>query len=298
MNPNTPSIIQADRSVLIHPLSQIITWQRFLQASRAASSEASGWNSKTHWVERGLELLVNLPTLAVSGFVAEWTQNSFAPKAAPLPRLCDFRLGERLTALEARRRGATDRPRNSEDQLNWDLATALHEAEPRNAKCVTYELPLAREKKGLLKSDIVVFDTSGSVEIIELKIASGENPLMGLVEAICYAIQLVRCWPALQPELQERISTPNVIRTINLVVAGEAEYWKQCTPAKRPLKKSETRGLYALVGDVSRHLPRDMPLTLTLAEYRKAPRINLVDAGLPGSLPPPPGSFVQPRKPV
>jgi hypothetical protein len=45
------SIIETDGSLKLS--TNEVTWFSFLQMSRSTNSEKQGWNSKTHWTQRG-----------------------------------------------------------------------------------------------------------------------------------------------------------------------------------------------------------------------------------------------------
>jgi hypothetical protein len=174
------SMIHPDGRLDVHIPVGEVTWFSFLTASRLATSEEGGWNSKRHWVKRGLDRLA--PDGMAAPFIARWTQASLEPEAAPYPRADDFQIALRLDAFRRNTRGRAGSPRKkSENDLNWNLSRWLHgrcgvQVDPNRRRVATYELPLAAESTGQLKADVVVFDRCGLVEVVELKRSASESP--------------------------------------------------------------------------------------------------------------------------
>ncbi len=130
----------------------------------------------------------------------------------------------------------------------------------RREKKLTYELPLCAESDGLLRADLVHFvpvPENGLVEIIELKKGLGKNqnesrdsPLMALVEAICYGLQLLRCWDDLQKELKMDLDVePFEIKHLHLILAAP-DFGKNCSGAGTELKCNQAEKLRAIVRTV------------------------------------------------
>jgi len=201
-----------------------VTWYNFLQFSRILNSEEGGWDSPTNWTQVLKELTPEN--------ISAWTHNSLNPgnESLPPPRERSFQIKDRHNALIKNKRGRKGAPEEgTENRLNWELSKFLYKKFPKDnpsGTCITYELPLVDKSEGQLKADVVVFDPQkGLVEIIELKRgnADGTNsPLMALVESICYALQLVRCWENLQEEIKWGDSS---LKTINLILAAPEGYW-------------------------------------------------------------------------
>jgi hypothetical protein len=91
------------------------------------------------------------------------------------------------------------------------------------------------------------------VEIVELKRTWGrgtpDNPLMALVEGICYTLQLLRCWRDLQTELAKSVDINGPPDTINIVLAAP-DYWDRCHGLGKPITSDETGALYTIVKTV------------------------------------------------
>jgi hypothetical protein len=285
---------------MIHPDGRLdvqipvgeVTWFSFLAASRLVTSEKGGWNSKRHWVKRGLDKLA--PDGMAAPFIARWTRNSLEPEAAPYPRANDFQIALRLDALRRNTRGRAGSPKKeSENELNWNLSRWIDDrcgvqVDPKRKRVATYELPLAAESTGQLKADVVVFDRCGLVEIVELKRSASEspdNPLLALVEGTCYALQLLRCWSKLAPCLQAETSGswPRPIQTISIVLAAP-DYWDCCKHARRPggeckIVEKETRAFGAIVGSVETAIRERLELRKFMVKVTLA---KLIDGGKAG----------------
>jgi hypothetical protein len=248
-----------------------LTWYSFLRASRDLSSRLGGWNSRTHWIERGLRKFVSAGR--PQPFISSWTAASLDGVCDPAPRRQDFMVAKRGVALAASRRGKAGTP-TGENLISWQIARRIFlDHSPGRQRGVTYELPLSARKQGQLRADVVVFNTSGLVEIVELKRKGShgtpDNPLMALVEGICYTLQLLRCWPDLQPELAKSIDINEPPGTINIVLAAP-DYWDRCHGVGKPIARDETDALYTIVTAVCSALrdQDDVPkpgIALTLA---------------------------------
>src|SRR5438876_939145 len=114
------SMIGEDGSLSIRVRRQDVTWFQFLQTARLANSNYGGWNSKTHWHGRGLNVLT-------SGLVDLWTKNSLAKDALPKPRKAKFKLERQPT--KQRSDAATsgrDKMDNEQDITENELNAALY----------------------------------------------------------------------------------------------------------------------------------------------------------------------------
>lgn len=263
---NKTSIIR-DGNIVVEWKQKDVTWQAVLQTARAANSEKGGWSGKSNWADLGLDKLVTSGTSPAVGcdFLEEWTATSLKKSARPRPRPSKFQLKLREADAAARRRGNAkpelepndfgilSQPADEENRLNWWLFMALRS----RRYAVTYELPLCADADGQLKADLVHFVAgSGLVEIVELKkgtTAGRDSPLMALVEAICYGLQLLRCWSELQPELKQHLKVePFDLKHLHLILAAPA-FGKECNPASSDspdLSTEQAQKLRAIVKTV------------------------------------------------
>lgn len=257
------SIIRHDGSILVAWKAKDVTWQTVLQAARAANSEQGGWNNKEFWEELGLNQLTELANGKVAGreFLKQWTLQSLDKDALPLPRRSKFRIDLREKAKGDGRRGSGEpvaakfgivrEPADEEHRLNW----WLYMAQRSEKKKLTYELPLCAESDGLLRADLVHFvpENDGLVEIIELKKGQTEgrdSPLMALVEAICYGLQLLRCWSALQPELNQHLKVEPFEPKHLLLILAAPHFGKDCSGNGTQLTAPQVDKLRAIVRKV------------------------------------------------
>lgn len=202
-----------------------ITWFEFYWFSRAMPSPAGGWDFREYWWERGVQ------KLAEREFIKKWTENSLDQNVLPRPRTNEFkfdrnpkdrsRLGESLK-LRASLDEAT------EHELNYGLFNGGFGIKlPDGIRPLGYEIPLAKESDGQLKVDLFGVSTRGpAIEIVELKKANNENnsPLLALTEAICYALQTLRCMDALLKEEQLK-EHRKAFEQINITILAPARYW-------------------------------------------------------------------------
>ena len=283
MNVNRPQMIKSDGSIAVKIPSDEVTWFSFLQASRALNSEQGGWNSKEHWVKEGLHRLANEDR--PEAFLSKWTEASLNSKSYPLPRKSDFKFADRRDALAKGKRGKSGTPKEgSENELNWNLSRWIQKvfakALPETHRIATYELPLAAESDGQLKVDVVIFDPSGFVEIIELKKSGKEgqpdSPLMALVETLCYTLQLLRCWTSLSDCLEAEApgKWPSKLNIENIsIVLAAPDYWNNCKPGRngeREIATTDVAALRMIVKSVEQTIQtqpglQKPKLTLTLA---------------------------------
>jgi hypothetical protein len=199
----------------------------------------------------------------VETFVEGWTTAFLRENADPKPRTKGYMLDDRLAKLTSGKRGAKGVPKlRTENDLNFNLSLKIYRQIHEQAKgirSVTFELPLAKESDGQLKADMVVFDAGGLVEIIELKQENGsDSPLMALVEAICYTIQLLRAWKDLQSELPLKPSFQP--HTVNMVLAAPEKYWANCRGKQKAIDFEQMESLGAIVKTVQSELKKQTKL--------------------------------------
>jgi hypothetical protein len=235
---------------------EMLDWYSFLRASRRTNSRLGGWNSRTHWAKRGLRKFVN--DGRPEPFISSWTIASLKTTCDPVPRTKAFKIAEREKDLVAGKRGKTGTPKG-ENLINWQIARRIFlDHSSGRQRGVTYELPLSARKQGQLKADVVVFNARGLVEIVELKRTGSrgtpDNPLMALVEGICYTLQLLRCWRDLQTELAKSVDMNAPPRTINIVLAAP-DYWDRCHGVGKAITSDETGALFTIVKAVDSALP-------------------------------------------
>jgi len=180
----------------------------------------------------------------------------------------------------------------------------------RAEKQLTYELPLCADAEGLLRADLVCFSPkSGLVEIVELKkgLKNGEaegrdTPLMALVEAICYGLQLLRCWSALQPELNQHLNIePFEPKHMHLILAAPY-FGKDCNPAgsgSPDMSVEQAKKLRAIVSKVNAgvKLAKDLPspeFTLSFGDVNES-KWTLEKTSQEQERAVPPGSLLNPK---
>lgn len=275
-------MINADGDISIKIPHDKVTWYQVRRASRILNGDQGGWRTKTHWIA-GLDSLVRKGR--AEDFLKEWTVSSLGDKVDPAPRKKDFQFAVRAEALIKNQRGENDSPEDrSENELNWNLSRWIQQeflpSQLGQNRFATYELPLAAKSDGQLKADVVVFDRGGFIEIIELKNLKRDNPLKALIQAICYTLQLLRCWPHMIADLKKEASGewPSMkgIKTISIVVAAPKEYWEDCKKRDNrrdngTITKEEANALRAIVSSVNQSIHAhlglpDLDLILTLAD--------------------------------
>lgn len=97
-----------------------VTWFEFLWFSRATPSPRGGWNSKSHWLERGVRRLAD----DGEAFVTQWTKNSLQTKALPQPRGSAFMFDRLLSGrahLEESLKLRNSLNEATEHELNYGL---------------------------------------------------------------------------------------------------------------------------------------------------------------------------------
>jgi hypothetical protein len=216
-----------------------VTWFNFLGYSRATNSKNGGWNFKgqkdSYWRMRALEILAN----SASNATKIWTLNSLSDDEKmenPRKRTGDFMLarGESLQRLELEREW-TAKPlcKWSENALNFALYIGKIPAP--GVQFLGYEVPLCQDSEKQLKVDVLGYSSSpASMEIFELKKSEnrGDSPLMALVEAICYAIQLHRCGDSILKAAKE--AAPDIknehFSKMKITLAAPQEYWEYWKP--------------------------------------------------------------------
>ncbi len=226
-----PELMITDGGGLRVPV-KCVTWFQFLQLSRVTNSDQGGWNfkgkgkNKHLWVQNGLARLT-------PAIVEQWTKNSLEENALPKPRkqAQGFKLSRADTenrtkagesGVEALKSGIDEL---LENELNALLYIGDHWPTDWGQK-KGYEVPLADESDGQLKIDLVGHGEdspagAGFLSLIELKQSDSpkNSPLMALTEAICYAIQIIRC-----ENLLNQI-TGGRFQTIRLILAAPEKYW-------------------------------------------------------------------------
>ena len=251
------STIGDDGSILLP--SKAVTWFEFLAISRLTNSDYGGWNSKSYWLERGLNRLS-------TEIVYKWTENSLSEKALPKPRKRDFKLERAETAarLEAEQSGTKslmDSGINdlTENKLNAVLHTKDHWPCAWGS-FLSYEVPLADESDGQLKIDLLGTGDK-SLSIVELKQAKSPSntPLMALIEALCYSIQIIRCKKNLPDKHQ-------AFERIRIIIAAPEAYWNQWNSKKHPewSPKMWLPTLADIIAAVNQKLPGEVKLSLEM----------------------------------
>ncbi|GEM_PF-1687080 len=225
---NSDSMISEEGSLTVSIPESKVTFFDLLFFSRMCRGEDGGWNFKSYWKNRGLDKIATPQQIAVE----KWTKRSLA---GPLPELRkqNFRFS-RLTDVRIRA-GTNLKLEADEDALN----TALFQAgtltfKDRKIMLRGYEIPLAANSK--LVTDLLGHSSCDAIEVVELKQSSGkDSPLMALIEAIVYGIQIVRLLrstPAFVSEFLDAATLdPSVNRSsfsprsINLTVLAPSGYW-------------------------------------------------------------------------
>jgi hypothetical protein len=215
------SVITNDGGLSIALNCKDVTWFRFLQASRATNSIKGGWNSRTYWRKRGLEVLVK------GAFLETWTKNSLETRVHPLPRRRDFHLHRPEEELRLRE-GAV-----GENGLNYSLFSTWRIAPRDPLGCLgmwsslSYEVPLGSEREDQLKVDLLGY-REGAIGIIELKQAGNrtDSPLMALTEAICYGLQAIRCEESLMGEYSTQLGQNCAFENLELKIVAPNAYWR------------------------------------------------------------------------
>ncbi len=230
-----------------------VTWFRFLQASRATNSLEEGWNSRTHWGNKGLFFLSSRG----APFLQQWTANSLKKTANPGPRTDKFMFDRQLSKerKELVRNGKLTKNAFavlSENEIN----ARLFHHHPQWQNCIGYEIPLAKESDGQLKVDIIAIEERNcSLVIIELKQANNtsDSPLMALTEAICYGIQAIRCREHLLKEsgIKKKGESGKYFNSIRLLLAAPRQYWKTWGWNKEEMVKP----MWYIVSQVNEALP-------------------------------------------
>jgi len=100
-----------------------------------------------------------------------------------------------------------------------------------------YEVPLCQGSEKQLKVDVLGYSSSPpAMEIFELKKSEnhGDSPLMALVEAICYAIQLHRCGDSILKAAKQVAPdiTNEHFSKMKITLASPRAYWDYWKPKK------------------------------------------------------------------
>lgn len=267
------SIIQSDGSLRIILRHENVSWFDFLGYSRTSRARDSGWNSQRYWIPRGLDVL----SRNISSTVSHWTENSLAPEAKPLPREGKFMLDRTHTLARLALPEIETVEVVSENALSFHtfkkyFAASGNERLLGKINLIGYEVPLGRTKTGQLKVDLLGVSSEPvlALEVIELKNAdnTGDSPLMALTEAVCYALQILRCKDALLREL--RVSRPAetemIFRKINLHLMAPERYWNLWLP--EPSRPAIEAALKQIVDGVNAGInasPHSSASTLTIS---------------------------------
>lgn len=231
-NSNDENFITENGALKVRLEPGEVTWFEFLWFSRATPSPNGGWNFRSYWWERGVRRLVD----DGEAFVTQWTKNSLQTKALPQPRVRAFMFDRLLSSrahLEESLKLRKSLNEATEHELNYGLCKGgLGIEQPDGISLLGYEIPLADESEGQLKIDLFgVSLGDDAIEIVELKKANntGDSPLMALTEAICYALQTLRCRENLlneAPTLNDRKAfARKAFEQINLTLLAPADYW-------------------------------------------------------------------------
>jgi hypothetical protein len=243
-----------------------VNWFDFLWFSRGSNSLHGGWNSKSHWRARGLDVLAD-PSAAE--FLSKWTAQSLLPtaKELPEPRSGSFMLdrdhSDRRQKLED---AFLVRPSPLEQATENELSYALFKGgfgkvQPlQDINLIGYEVPLAADSEGQLRVDLFGVSRAGdAIEVVELKKAKNhsDSPLIALTEAICYGVQVLRCKKHLL-ECDELKNRAQAFSQIRLQVLAPADYWSYWCGADQVEQavKSCTDAFSQIIGAVNAGIPR------------------------------------------
>lgn len=229
----TESIITSDGELKVYLEAGEVTWFDFLWFSRGTVSTDGGWNSKSHWRELGVQQLIG--TAAES--LELWTKNSLEMTSLPRPRSGSFMLDREHSQSRCKLEQSFAEKRiedAKENELSYALwKGGLGKLKPlADTRLLGYEMPLAEDSGGQLKVDLFGISSGGdAIEIIELKREKNhtDSPLIAFTEAICYALQTLRCKESLLGELNKdpelKVCEKAFLR-INLTILAPIKYWR------------------------------------------------------------------------
>ncbi len=215
----------------VHLKPDEVTWFDFLYFSRLTNSLEGGWKGKSHWRKRGVQKLA----ASNATYVTQWTKNSLQTKALPLPRADKFKFDRSLSSrahleqsLKLRKSLNESLNEFTEHELNYALYVGgLGIKRLDKIRLIGFEIPLTAESEGQLKIDLIgVSLGNDAIEIVELKKAnnSADSPLMALTEAICYALQTLKCKKSLLNEAK-LAGREEAFKKINLTLLAPRKYW-------------------------------------------------------------------------
>jgi len=201
------------------------TWFSILSRSRdtKVNSKSGAWDSKTHWITRGLDKCLN------SNIVKTCTQESLiGDNHSPRENL--FKLNREHTSEDRKKysnQGITDIDIMREDHINTILFNNYQENKTFNDyNILTYEFPLGSKRGNELLVDLLSINKSDKkIGLIELKKASNEDnsPLLALVELICYGIQFIKSKEFIQSEMEKL--DDEYFNRIGLFLVAPEKYW-------------------------------------------------------------------------
>lgn len=218
-------MIDPSGALNVHLPVDEVNWFEFLYFSRATNSTRGGWNFKEHWQTSALRRL----TGENAHFLRIWTENSLdeSDRSLPTPRTSSF-MFDRKNSMERGNLVREIEAIRTENELNYALFTGAIGI--GGVQLVGYEIPLCEDSEGQLKADLFGVSGDGDVlEIFELKKATnhGDSPLFALTEAICYALQTLRCGKALLSELdrKHRGCLRESFSRVHLTLLAPSKYW-------------------------------------------------------------------------
>jgi hypothetical protein len=225
------TIFQADGSLLLRIKRDRATWFSVLAASRVPNSLQGGWNFQSLWKQHGL---VRMKELSCRGAVEEWTRNSLKSGEDPPVRRANFRFNPEMSETRKSRKSSL-----SENALSTLLYLAysgrgdIDALYQDDVRFVGYEVPLVEERRGMLRIDLLGVTRTADIAIVELKRRnSHDSPLMAFVEAVCYAIQFLRCGEPLLAELRSATGVALLLdrsEHVHVRIAAPEPYWASWT---------------------------------------------------------------------
>lgn len=225
----TKSFITSDGGLKVCLEAREVTWFEFLWFSRGITSTDGGWDSKSNWWEWGVQKLIGTAPESLE----LWTKNSLKKTSLPRPRSGSFMLDREHSDRRCDLKQSFSE-KTVENATENELSYALYEGglgklKPlADTRLLGYEIPLAGDSEGQLKVDLFgISAIDDAIEIIELKRARNQtdSPLIAFTEAICYALQTLRCQESLLNELKLK-GCEKAFGQINLKILAPASYWK------------------------------------------------------------------------
>ena len=283
MKPNSDTFFKDSGDLEVEMPAKRVRWIDFLTYSRLLNSKSDekGWNSKTHWIKRGLEPLSKLEA------VRTWTKNSVKNKKTyPRPREGNFNLTRKFS--DNREKAAVECDRLSIDKCNenslnsrlfqrFSGPSAPADSPFPEATLLAYEVPLCDDSDGQLKVDLLGLlrrKNSYNISVIELKQATSpsNSPLLALVECICYGLQIIRCQKQMIVEYNRIIKAKKMedcnlinkfhFNSISLVIAAPENYWRYWECLEDSPKKKVREDMKSLIAAVNAGLKETTQLVL------------------------------------